>query len=325
MKESGQVKYLFILGLFLCLFIKCGSNEKSILGPVPFPEDNKYDKGIAELGKVLFFDKRLSLDNTVACATCHNPELAFTDGKKISHGVNGRKALRNAPSLLNVAFQHTLMADGQVPTIEMQALVPLLDTSEMANEIAKLLEKLNKIDNYRESALTLFNRNFDAFVLTRSLAAFQRTLLSDNSPFDRYYYKKEENAISSKAKFGWKIFSKELYCTKCHAAPFFTSFKVDNNGLYADYSPMVDKGRYRINGDSTKIGSFKIPSLRNITVTAPYMHDGSFENLDQVLTFYSNGGNKNPYQNKVIKPFYLTVEKRAALKAFFECLKDENP
>jgi len=325
MKESGQVKYLFILSLFLCLFVKCGSNEKSILGPVPFPDDNKYDKEIADLGEALFFDKQLSLDNTVSCATCHIPKLAFTDGKKLSQGVNGRMAFRNAPSLLNVAYQHTLMADGQVPTIEMQALVPLRDTAEMANDIAKLLEKLNKIDHYRKLALTLFNRKFDAFVLTRSLGAYQRTLISDNSPFDRYYYKKEENAISQKAKYGWEIFSKELYCTKCHAAPYFTSFKVENNGLYADYSTIEDKGRHRVSGDSTKIGSFKTPSLRNINLTAPYMHDGSFKNLDEVLTFYSKGGNKHPNQHKVIKPFYLTTEKRQAIKAFFESLEDVSP
>ncbi len=320
-KNLGKMLLLFVLGFFLCLLSQCTSKDKGVLGPIPFPKDNPFNAEIAEFGKQLFFDKRLSLDNSVACATCHVPSKAFTDGKKLSEGIDGKLSMRNAPSLLNVAFQHTLMADGQVPTIEMQALVPLRDSAEMANNIHQLLIKLNSIKEYRQKSLRLFNKEMDAYVLTRSLANFQRTLISDNSPFDRYYYKHEESAISKEAKYGWKIFSEELYCTQCHPAPYFTNFAVENNGLYADYTKIDDKGRFRINGDSAEIGSFKVPSLRNLTLTSPYMHDGSIEKLDDVLLFYSKGGNKHPNTNPVISPFYLSKEKRYALTEFFRSLE----
>jgi cytochrome c peroxidase len=324
MDRSSQVRILIFLGFSYIVLAGCQSNKTSILGTIPYPESNTFNPKKAELGKKLFFDTRLSLDNSVSCATCHIPELAFTDGKKLSTGVYGRLSMRNAPSLLNVTFQKTLMADGQVPSLEMQALVPLQDMAEMANHIKTLLLKLSQIEFYKKAAKDLFNRDFDSYVLTRSLANFQRTLISDNSPFDRYIFNKEKSAISATAKRGWKIFSKELHCTKCHTPPLFTNLKVENNGLYADYSNISDKGRFRINADSSEIGSFKVPSLRNISLTAPYMHDGNMKTLDDVLVFYSKGGNGHVNQSSFIVPFDLTPEKKAALKEFLHSLEGDK-
>jgi len=300
----------------------CTSKAKGILGPINYPSDNPFQEEIAEFGKILFFDTRLSSDNSISCSTCHLPEKAFTDGLSKSRGVHGKIAMRNAPSLFNVAYQKTLMADGEVPTLEMQALVPLQDTSEMANKMGELIRKLKAIPFYQKKAKALFNRDFDAFVLTRSLAQYERTLLSDHSPFDQWYYEGNEQAISISAKKGWKIFSEELYCTHCHPAPFFTNFKVENNGLYESYENIADKGRFRINGDSNEIGSFKVPSLRNVSKTGPYMHDGSLKSIDAILDLYSKGGNHTQQQNTVIQPFILTKAKRENLKAFLRSLED---
>jgi len=315
---------LFILGLAIGLFYKCKDHSTPRLGHLPILKDNPINPEIAALGKKLFFDKRLSVDNSIACVNCHMPKMAFTDGKKLSNGVHGKFSMRNAPTLFNVVYQKTLMADGQVPSLEMQALVPLRDTLEMGNDMKTLISKLKSIDYYNKASQKLFKRDFDAFVLTQSLANFQRTLISDNSPFDRYYFDHEENAISQQAKDGWKIFSEELYCTKCHTPPLFTNLKVENNGLYKDYSTIADKGRFRINGDSTEIGSFKVPTLRNISLTAPYMHDGSFQSINQVLEFYSKGGNKHKNQNSVIQPFDLNQYKKNALLEFLNSLEEIN-
>lgn len=314
--------FLFLGGISF-FFFKCESPENSILGPVAYPKDNLANSDIAKLGKKLFFDKRLSSDNTISCSTCHEPNRAFSDGEKLSVGVHGRTSMRNSPSLFNVAYQKKLMFDGQVPSIEMQILVPLQDSNEMNNQLVNLLSKLKKSQYYKESSLKLFGRDFDIYVLTRSLASYLRTLITKNSPFDRYYYFNEKGAISQEAINGWKIFSKELYCTKCHNAPLFTNLKVENNGLYSDYNSKFDKGRFRITGDSLEIGSFKVPSLRNISLTWPYMHDGSFANLDDVLTFYSLGGNRNANQNSIIRPFKLDQKKRNFLKAFLRSLEEK--
>jgi cytochrome c peroxidase len=322
MKQASRFIVFIFFGLISFAFNGCNSREISLLGPISYPDLNPLNAKKAELGKMLFFDKRLSFDNTISCSTCHNPALAFTDGKKLSVGAHGRFSMRNAPSLLNVGYQKTLMADGQVPSIEMQALVPLQDTSEMANNIKVVLEKLNSIEYYKQAAKEIFNRKFDAFVLTQSLANYQRTLVSNNSSFDRYMYHKEKNVISKQAQSGWEIFSKELYCTKCHTPPLFTNLKVENNGLYSNYKNRVDKGRFRINGDSSEIGSFKVPTLRNISLTAPYMHDGSLKSIEDVLEFYSKGGNRNVNQNPTIQPFILTKEKKRDLKAFLLSLEE---
>jgi cytochrome c peroxidase len=318
--------YLLCLGIiFLCIVHACNTKQFStILGPVSQKIDYSTTVELISFGEQLFFDKRLSADNSIACATCHQPEKAFTDGLTLSRGINGKTAMRNASGLYNVSYQHHLMFDGEVKTIEIQALVPLRDTVEMGSNMGTLVAKLDAIPEYNRKAKELFKTPFTAFVLTRSLAAFQRSLISDNSRFDREIYKKEINVLSDSERRGWKLFSSKLYCTTCHSAPHFTNFKVENNGLYTSYDTISDKGRFRINMLNSEVGNFKTPSLRNIALTAPYMHDGSLKTLDAVIDHYMKGGNGHINQNKAIVPFKLSTEEKIDLKAFLQSLTDNN-
>jgi cytochrome c peroxidase len=275
------------------------------------------------LGRQLFFDKRLSLNETIACASCHDPQKAFTDQLPKSKGINGQLSERNAPSILNAAFLKTAMFDAHLASLELQAIVPIQETVEMGHNMKLLIQKLRKIPEYQAAAQSIFNRDFDAYVLTRSIAAFERSLLSMNAPFDRYLAG-EKKALTADQKAGWKIFSEKLYCTQCHPAPYFTTYVAANNGLYASYEGKSDQGRFRIHHDSTDIGKFKIPSLRNIPLTYPYMHDGSFQSLEQVLAHYQKGAAKNPLQDARITSFILSPTEKKQLLAFFDALIDTS-
>lgn len=294
--------------------------EISPLGVAPAPADNPTTQAKIDLGRKLFFDKRLSRDESISCSTCHLPEFAFTDRIRKSNGVAGGKTERNAPSLLNAAWMPFVMFDAHIETLEKQSTIPIQEPVEMDLLIGDLLARLRKDPEYKKAAKEIYGREFDAWVLSRSLAAFQRSLRSDNSRFDQYYYGKVENALSKSEIRGWKIFSETLYCTECHAPPLFSNYEAINNGLYQDYGK--DQGRFRIHNDSMDIGKFKVPSLRNIELTFPYMHDGSLWNLEEVLEHYSKGGAKHWNQDARIKPFDLSASQKRDLLKFFTALTD---
>jgi cytochrome c peroxidase len=324
---SIHKKYgIIIIGTLLVslFFNQCRSGHAEITGfaEIPSPAENPLTAEKIAIGKQLFFDKRLSRDQSISCASCHVPEFAFTDRKKVSDGVGGGKTDRNSPSLLNSAYLKTVMFDAHLTSLEMQAIVPIQEHVEMDMKMGDLIERLKNIPEYKNAALKIFNRDFDAWVLTRSLAAFQRSLISSNSPFDRYYYKNEKKAIGVEAKRGWKIFSEKLYCTQCHPAPYFTTFKAESNGLYQDYG--LDQGRFRIFHDTADMGKFKVPSLRNIELTYPYMHDGSMISIDQIIEHYMKGGESHFNKNTVIKPFVLSRQEKEDLKAFLKSLTDTS-
>jgi len=306
-KKSFLLFYLSILGLLLVF-----SCDKSLPYPLVFePEDNPSTKEKEALGQKLFFDTRLSIDNSIACASCHIPELAFTDGKIKSDGVLGGKSMRNTPSLINVAYQPYFMFEGAIPNLERQSHVPIIDLNEMGFErISDLVEKLAALEEYQKLAQDAFGRPFDVYVLTRALAAYERTLIQWDSAFDAYYFR--HKSMNAQMQRGYKIFSEKLYCAQCHSAPFFTDFGLHNNGFYDS----LDYGRWRITGLETDKGTFKTPSLKNLKLTAPYMHNGQLKNIVEVLEYYSRGGSENPNQDERIKPFKLTEEERKDLIAF---------
>jgi cytochrome c peroxidase len=325
MKKHRKYSFVGLLLILTTVFtlLRCHvSQEVSLrpLGELPHPADNPISAEKIALGKEFFFDKRLSIDESISCATCHKPGLAFTDGLPVSAGVLGRHSARNSPTLLNAAFLEKIMFDGEVATLEMQSIVPIQDHNEMGMEMKVLLQKLREIPEYQAAAQAIYQRDMDAWVLTRSLAAYERSLISDNSPFDQFYTGQKKNAISNSAKRGWVLFSEKLYCTSCHPAPHFTTYKPENNGLYADYG--ADQGRFRIHNDSAEIGKFKVPSLRNIEITDPYMHDGSISSLEEVLDHYAAGGKEHRNQHPVIKPFTLTKREKTDLINFFYALTD---
>lgn len=321
------VRFLLILGgiVSVSLFLtECKSSNGSVT-PYPtikHPADNPTSEAKIELGRKLFFDTRLSKGDAIACVSCHRPDFAFTDRIPLSQGVEGRHTDRNSPSLLNAGYLPTVMFDAHLETLEKQVIVPIQEHTEMDMNMLELLKKLRAVPEYQQAARDIFDRDFDAWVLTRSLSAFQRSLVSLNSKFDQYYYQKDHSAMSKSQIRGWKIFSEKLYCTECHAPPMFTNYEAINNGLYSDYGK--DKGRFRIHHDSLDIGKFKVPSLRNIDLTYPYMHDGNTRTLDDVISHYSKGGNPHMNKDKRIVPFDISDKERTDLINFFEALTDTS-
>ena len=297
------------------------TNNPNLAVFVPAPADNPSTPEKVALGKKLFFDKRLSLDGTVSCASCHDPHKAFSDQLTTSVGIKGQRTERNAPSILNSGFLKTVMFDAHLKTLELQVIVPLQEPTEMGHNMKKLIPQLRAIPEYQAAAQKIFQRDFDAFVLTRAIGAFERSLVSMNSRFDQYQAGNKK-ALSNDEQAGWKLFSEKLYCIQCHPAPYFTTFEAANNGLYLDFGK--DKGRFRINLDSSDIGKFKIPSLRNSELTFPYMHDGSIENLENVIAHYSQGGKKHPLQSSTIVPFNLSPKEQKQLTLFLKALTDTS-
>ena len=280
-----------------------------------FPEDNAFDDVRWTLGKALFFDARLSLDGAVSCGSCHLPSRAFAAPEAVTPGAFGTTGNRNSSTLTNVAYQPYFMSEGGVPSLEMQVLVPLQEPSEMAHNVVMVCEELAA--EYEAQSMAAYGRSLDPFVLTRALATFERSLLSGTSAWDAW---QAGGATDPSVIRGSELFGGSgLGCNRCHAPPLFTSHGFANNGL-DDWSE--DPGRWRITGAPEDSGAFKIPTLRNIGFTAPYMHDGRFSDLDAVLDHYEVGGAGHAHQDSLLVPFSLTEDERTDLKMFLLALND---
>lgn len=304
-----------------------GENPVLLQIPVGFPQpqipaDNALTAERIALGKRLFYDPILSRDSTISCASCHKQSLAFADSMATSPGVEGRPGVRNSPTLANVAYQKTLLREGGLPTLEMQILVPIQEHNEFDFNILSIMERLEKNPEYVQMAQQAYGRKPDPFVITRSIAAFERTLLSGNSAFDQWYFQGKKRALSPEAQRGFALFNSErLGCNQCHSGFLFTNQAVANNGLYETYA---DPGRMRLTGLESDRAVFKIPTLRNAALTAPYMHDGSLKTLDAVIDHYQTGGRPHPNKSPLLKPFHLTPAERRDLLAFLTSLTDPS-
>lgn len=296
--------------------------------PIPdIPADNALTLPRVTLGKRLFYDPVLSADSTRSCASCHAQHLAFSDSTAVSLGIEQRPGTRNTPTLANVAYQKKLLREGGIPTLEMQILVPIQEHNEFDFNIVLVAARLKQMPQYVKLAQMAYGREPDAFVITRSIAAFERTLLSGNAPFDQYTFQGKSNALSAAEIRGLELFESErLNCSKCHEGFLFSNQDFTNNGLYEVYP---DSGRLRLTGLESDRGVFKVPSLRNIALTAPYMHDGSINTLEAVIDHYQTGGKSHPNKSPLLQPFALTAGERADLLAFLGSLTDiqfiENP
>lgn len=274
------------------------------LPPVPVPKDNPPTRETVFLGRKLFFDKLFSRDNTVSCASCHDPRYGFADPRPVSEGVNGLKGTRNAPTVLNAAYNEILFWDGRAPTLEAQAAGPVDNPVELAHSLIGVERKLAADPAYTE----LFARAWGPGRITyemvaKSLASYQRTLVSGNSPFDRYYYGGDKTAISESAIRGLKFYLnpslKAANCVSCHRIDekfsTFTEPRFHNTGV--SWNPvtatLVDLGRALIKPGPKMAGAFRTMTLRNIALTAPYMHDGSMKTLEETIDFYFDGGRPN--------------------------------
>lgn len=291
-------------------------------GNIEFPEDNAFSQSRWELGKRLFYDPIMSLDSSISCASCHNSELAFSDDVSFSLGVGDRLGTRNAPTLANVAYHPYFTREGGVPTLEMQILVPIQEHNEFDFNIVLLAERLKADSSYIQLSLEAYDREPDAFVITRSLACFERSLISGYSRYDQYENYGDLDALTHNEIKGKELFfSEKTNCFQCHGDFNFTNYAFENNGLYEEYD---DVGRFRFTGDEEDLARFKVPSLRNIELTAPYMHDGSIPSLEEVIEHYNSGGENHAHKSPLIQPLNLNKKEKEQLLAFLQSLTDNS-
>jgi len=283
------------------------------------PEDNTLTEARVALGRQLFHEPLLSGDSSITCASCHKRSLAFADSLPISPGVKGRMGFRNSPTLANVAYLDLINKDGGVPTLDLQPIVPIEDHAEMDLSIRLAAERLNAQAGYPTSFQRAYGDKATPFTITRALAAFMRTLISGDSRYDQAA-RGGTTLTAAESRGQALFFSKRTNCSSCHGGFNFTDNSFRNNGLYPTYE---DQGRYRVTTDSADIGKFRVPTLRNIARTAPYMHDGSVPSLREVLRHYNKGGNHPPNQDPLIRPLGLNESEIADLEAFLHSLTDD--
>lgn len=286
---------------------------------MPEPADNAFSVDRWELGKKLFFDPILSIDSSKSCGSCHQPSLAFADIRQFSPGAMNRPGVRNSPSLANVGYQPYLLREGSVPTLEMQVAVPIQESNEFAHNIVLIAETLQLDPSYVAMSKAAYDRAPDPFVITRAIAVFQRTLISGNSAYDKDQQGKTGQLSHSQERGKALFFSEKAACSNCHGGFNFTNYQFENNGLYLSYE---DEGRQRFTGKAADEARFKVPSLRNVAVTPPYMHDGSFTSLSEVINHYNEGGKGHINQSTLVQPLGLTAQDKADLEAFLEALTD---
>jgi cytochrome c peroxidase len=286
------------------------------------PDDNQPTDARWRLGKKLFFDPIMSDDGTISCASCHAPEKAFSDDVPLSLGVKGLAGTQNAPSLTNVAYNPYFTRAGGVPTLEMQILVPIQEHNEFGSNIIEIAERMSTDSSYVRMSREAYDREPDAFVITRALACFERSLISGNSRYDHYEFQGNESALNSLELEGKELFfSDRAQCSSCHSGFNFTDYSFQNNGLYEQYA---DSGRFRFTGVDAERDLFKVPSLRNSGYTAPYMHDGSIKTLEEVIEHYSKGMVEHKHRAVQLKPFHFTKREKKSLLAFLKTLDDHS-
>jgi cytochrome c peroxidase len=325
----GRAPYFLIIILFVSCVKQETSGSRSIprLAEIPlgfpaidYPEDNTFSQARWELGKRLFHDPILSSDESISCASCHHADLSFTDGMVSSLGVENRPGTRNSPTLANIAYHPYFTREGGVPTLEMQILVPIQEHNEFDFNILLIADRMLEDESYISMSQDAYDREPDAFVITRAIACFERTLLSGYSPFDRFVYHEESSALNFSEVRGMQLFySDKTNCSSCHGGFDFTNYAFENNGLYLHYE---DSGRYRLTGEEIDIARFKVPSLRNIGLTAPYMHDGSMASLEEVVEHYNTGGQDHVNKNEILQPLDLTDCEKTDLVNFLLALTD---
>ena len=293
------------------------------LPPVTWPADNPYSAARVALGRYLFFDPRMSFNGKVSCATCHPPEHAFAGGDPAPVGVTGKPLRRRAPTLINRAYGRTQFLDGRAPTLEVQISGPINDPNEMGASGQPAAAAISAIPGYRPLFQQAFGDSEVTFDrITKAIASFERTILSGNSPYDRFVAG-DKHALSVEARRGLEIFERAGECSECHNGFNFTNEKFASLGIGPDQQP-PDLGLAGITEKRRDEARFKVPTLREVAHTGPYMHDGRFKTLDDVLDFYHKGGRPSAQLDSRIAPFFLDAPAKADLIAFLESLSGEG-
>ncbi len=280
---------------------------------------------VVALGRRLFGDARLSSDRSVSCASCHQPDRAFTDGRRVSVGVGGREGSRNAPTLVNLAFARHFLWDGRASSLEEQVRIALREPNEMGIDDAQIRGRLRELDGEFRSAL---GRGPGLRTVSEAIAAHVRTIIAGGSRADLFLYCGRRSALTVVERRGLRLFEGEANCVRCHVIrhesthPFggeialFTDDRFHNIGA----GDSADPGRAAVTGSGAHFGAFKTPTLRNVALTAPYMHDGSLRTLRQVVEFYNRGGGANARLDPNIHPLGLSASEVTAIVAFLESL-----
>ena len=287
----------------------------------PVPDDNPLSSAMVALGKRLFFDPLLSLDRTLSCASCHRPAQAFADSTPRSRGVGEQETRRNAPSILNRAYGQSLFWDGRARSLEEAVVQPIENPAEMALSLAALVARLQRDRGYRAEFTRAFPDSVSAPNVARALATYVRTLRSGDAPVDRYL-RGARSALPAEAQAGMRLFNGKANCVTCHVGPIFSDEKFHNTGVSWG---LGDTGRQSATGNEEDRGKFKVPSLRNAALTAPYMHDGSIATLEAVIEFYDRGGTPNPNRDPEVHALGFTALEKRALLAFLKSLTGEVP
>ncbi|MDQ3190794.1 MAG: cytochrome-c peroxidase [Bacteroidota bacterium] len=317
MKKTFIFIALFIGFVILAAFNNNGASEKT--------KKNKI-KSISQLGEKLFFDTILSKDNSISCASCHKPEFAFSDNVALSFGIDSIKTKRNAPSVMNVEGFSRFFWDGRASSLEQQALMPIEHPDEMNLPIDQAVKRLNDDPEYAKLFKKFFKRSVTKEDIGKSLSAFQKSLETGNTPFDRWMMD-QEDGMNESAIRGRIIFNDKGKCFDCHFGPDFTGEEFKNIGLY-NAKELNDAGRFEITKESSDLGKFKVPGLRNVAVTGPYMHNGMFSTLREAIEFYNQPEkfvqNSINTDSLILIPLNLTEQEINDIEEFLKALTDDR-
>ncbi|CCQ92759.1 Cytochrome-c peroxidase [[Clostridium] ultunense Esp] len=280
------------------------------LGPVPVAVMNPLSPEKIELGKKLFFDPRLSGDNSLSCASCHSPEHGFTDGRPTAVGIRNQTGPRNAPTLINATYYKKFHLDGSVNSLEEQVLKPIQNPIEMGQNLADLVKELKAVPGYVKEFNNVFQGEITPERIAMAIAAFERTIVQRDTPFDRFMAG-DDHALTQEQKLGMELFANKGNCMVCHAGPTFSDNDYDNVGV-----DNGDLGRFLVTALEMDKGKFRTPQLRDLKYTAPYMHDGSMATLEEVIDHYDVAEHVNQYVSQDFVPLHLTKEEKKALVSF---------
>ena len=311
--------------LLLCPQSSLSEEPNLALGPLPnmpIPAYNLQTDAKVELGKMLFFDTRLSKGNAISCAFCHNPGTGWADSRQFSVGVGGGQGGRQAPTVLNTGYQTFQFWDGRAGSLEEQVLGPIQNPIEMAETLPGVVKKLSAVPEYRKRFKEVFGTEVSAEGIARAIAAFERTVVSTNSAYDRYLAG-DKGALSEPALRGLGLFTGKARCALCHNGPNFTDNRFHNIGAPQVGPLKEDVGRYAVSKQEQDRMAFKTPTLRSVALTAPYMHDGVFKTLDEVIEFYNKGGEAVPGKDVFMAPLNLNDQEKKDLVEFLKALTGE--
>jgi cytochrome c peroxidase len=326
---KGRLASLLLATILTGLVLPCSPGAlgqylaSGPLPPVPVPPDNRQTDAKVRLGAQLYFDTRLSADNTISCATCHDPKAAWANHNPTDTGIRGQVGGRNSGTILDAAYMRVQFWDGRAATLEEQALGPIHNPIEMGETLENVVSKLNAIPGYRAQFNTVFGTDVTTDGIAKAIAAFERTVVSGPAPYDRWLAG-EKSAMTPTAVRGLGLFNGKGHCSPCHSGPAFSDQGYHNIGVGMD-KKNPDLGREAVSKDPRDRGRFKTPGLRNCALTHPYLHTGYEKTLADVIDYYDRGGTPNPNLDPLMLPLNLTSREKADLVAFLEALTGSQP